>query len=166
MQQSQIEMPSELKADLRKPPAEDEPMAFKKSQRAGVLGVDRSDHDVLAGASGVPDELSEQPRADAAAAGTVADVHGAFDGEAISGPGTELAKGCVAEYLALFTGDEDWKSFVDAGPPPRGALGQSCRPVVVDRRRAEHDRVIDLRDLREVGDHGWSYLHRTKVSRT
>jgi len=65
--------------------------ALEEAERCNISGVNACDHGVLAGLLCLHDERFEQKRAHTLPANFGGDVHGALHGEAVAGPGAEVA---------------------------------------------------------------------------
>ncbi len=106
-------------------------------------------------------EGEEELFADAVAAVGGVEVDGVFDGEAVAGPGAEVAEGGVACYFFFDFGYEDGVAGMRAAVEPGEAVFEGDGEVVVDGGGGGDDLVVDIEDGWDVGfdggadEHGW-----------
>ena len=98
LHEDEVEPAAELEADFLQVAGLLETEALVHPDRAAVVGVDPRHHHVLAERAAAGDQHVHQRRADAVAAAAVGHVHGVLDGEAIAGPGAEVAEGGEAGH--------------------------------------------------------------------
>ena len=114
MKENEGEVAVELEADFTEMACALKAVALEEAERSCVLRVDSGDHDVLAEGARMVNEGVEKSGSDALAAGVGMNVDRAFDGEAIAGPGAEVAKGCEAEDAVFAFRDQHGVALAEA----------------------------------------------------
>jgi hypothetical protein len=149
----------EFVADLAEVGYALEAEGFVEVDRDCVFSVYSADHGVFAEALGDGDEGEDEVFADAFAAVGVVDVDGVFDGEAVAGPGAEVAEGGVAGDLFFDFGYEDGVAGAGASVEPGEAIVEGDGLVVIDGGGGGDDLVVDVEDGWDVGFDGWADEH-------
>src|SRR5947207_1423670 len=105
---------------------------------------------MLAERQGPSENGFQQAGSHALPARTGVNVNGAFDGEAIAGPGAEIAKGCKSRNVFVVGGDQYRVALRGTASPPRDPFLDGRRTIVVNRGGVGEDFVVDRSDLFEV----------------
>jgi hypothetical protein len=160
LQQDEVEPAVEFEANLGEVGYAFEAQTFVQANGAGVFGVDAADDDVFAEAASDWEELKDELGADSLVAVVGMDVDGVFDGEAVAGPGAEVAEGGEAENgFCVVCGNEDGVAGADAGVKPVEAIVEGDGGVVVGRGGVDDDVVVDGKDAGDVGLGGGTDEH-------
>ena len=159
LEEEQVEPAVELVTYLAEVGYALEAEGFVEVDGDGVFCVDAADHGVFSEALGDGDEGEDELLTDAFAVVGVVDVDGVFDGEAVAGPGAEVAEGGVACYFSFDFGYENGVARMGAAAEPGEAVFEGDGKVVVDGGGGGDDVVIDIEDDWDVGFDGWADEH-------